>query len=36
MYLQSAMYVLKGYLGYITQGKSLTESISYITRFSEL
>ena len=36
MYLQSAMYVLKGYLGHITQGKPLNESIRYIARFSDL
>jgi hypothetical protein len=36
MYLQTARYVLKSYLGYITKGKKLTESVSYIQRFEEL
>jgi hypothetical protein len=36
MYLQTARYVLKGYLGYITKGKPLTESISYIARLQDL
>ena len=33
MYLQTAKYILKGYVGYITKGKSLAESVSYIGRF---
>ena len=36
MYLQTARYVLKGYLGHITKGKPLADSIKYINRFQEL
>ena len=36
MYLQTARYVLKGYLGYITKGKPLTESLSYIGRLQDM
>ena len=36
MYLQTARYALKSYLGHLTKGKSLTESVSYITRFPEV
>jgi len=36
MYLQTARYVLKSYLGYVTKGKKLTESVSYIQKFEEL
>lgn len=36
MYLQTARYVLKNYLGHITKGRSLTESVKYITRIPEL
>jgi len=36
MYLQSARYVLKSYLGHVTKGKPLSDSVSYISRFQEL
>jgi hypothetical protein len=36
MYLQSARYVLKSYLGHMTKGKPLADSVSYISRFQEL
>jgi len=36
MYLQTAKYILKGYVGFITKGKSLAESVNYIGRFGEL
>ena len=36
MYLQTAMYVLKSYIGFITKGKSLTDSVKYIARIQEL
>lgn len=36
MYLQSARYVLKSYLGHVTKGKPLSDSVSYIARFQEL
>jgi len=36
MYLQAARYVLKGYLGHLTKGKSLADSVKYITRIQEL
>ena len=33
MYLQTARYVLKNYLGYVTKGKPLADSVKYIARF---
>lgn len=36
MYLQTAMYALKSYLGYITKGKPLTESVKYMERFQDI
>ena len=36
MYLQAARYVLKSYLGYLTKGKPLTDSVKYIARFQDL
>ena len=36
MYLQSARYALKSYLGYVTKGKKLTDSVKYISRFEEV
>ena len=33
MYLQAANYALKSYLGYVTKGKPLTDSVKYISRF---
>ena len=36
MYLQAALYVLKSYLGHITKGKPLTESVKYILRFEDI
>ena len=33
MYLQAARYALKSYLGYVTKGKPLTDSVKYISRF---
>lgn len=36
MYLQTARYVLKNYIGHMTKGKPLAESVKYISRISEL
>lgn len=36
MYLQSARYVLKSYLNYVTKGKPLADSVKYIARFQDL
>ncbi len=36
MHLQAARYVLKNYLGYLTKGKPLTDSVKYIARFQDL
>lgn len=36
MYLQTARYVLKNYLGHVTKGKPLTDSVKYIARIAEL
>ena len=36
MHLQAARYVLKNYLGYVTKGKTLTDSVRYIARIQEL
>ena len=36
MYLQTARYILKSYLGYMTKGKPLTESLQYLSRLQEL
>ena len=36
MYIQTARYVLKGYLGYVTKGKKPADSISYLTSFARL
>ena len=36
MYLQTAMYVLKSYLGHITKGKPLTDSVQYLSRFEDI
>ena len=36
MHLQAARYVLKSYLGNLTKGKPLTDSVSYISRFNDL
>ena len=30
MYIQTARYVLKSYLGFITKGKTLSQSVKYI------
>ena len=36
MYLQTAKYVLKGYVNHMTKGNQLAQSVSYISRFGEL
>ncbi len=36
MYLQTARYVLKNYLGFITKGKPLADSVKYIARIQDL
>ena len=36
MYLQTAQYVLKSFLGFKFKGKKLTESVGYIASFDEL
>ena len=36
MYLQTARYALKSYLGFVTKGKKPTDSVKYITRFEEV
>ena len=36
MYLQTARYVLKSYLGHATKGKPLTDSVKYIETFQDL
>ena len=36
MYLQTARYVLKNYLGFMTKGKALADSVKYIARLQEL
>jgi hypothetical protein len=35
MYLQTARYVLKNYLGFMTKGKALADSVKYIARLQE-
>ena len=36
MYLQTAMYVIKSYLGWITKGKPLNDSVKYLSCFDEI
>lgn len=33
MYIQTARYILKSYLGFITKGKKLSDSVKYIEKF---
>lgn len=36
MYIQTARYILKSYLGHLTKGKPLTDSVKYIEKFPSL
>lgn len=36
MYLQSAQYVLKSYIGYLTKGTPLTDSVKFIERIQDV
>lgn len=33
MYMQTARYILKSYLGFMTKGKKLSDSVKYIEKF---
>lgn len=36
MYIQTARYILKSYLGHLTKGKTLSDSVKYIEQFGNL
>lgn len=36
MYIQTARYILKSYLGFMTKGKKLTDSVKYIELFESI
>jgi hypothetical protein len=36
MYIQTARYILKSYIGFLTKGKPLTESVKYLEQFNSL
>lgn len=36
MYIQTARYILKNYVGFKTKGKSPSDSVKYIERFNDL
>jgi acyl-CoA oxidase len=36
MYIQTARYIIKSYIGFITKGKPLTDSVKYLEKFNAL